>query len=193
MIDPLSNPQAFDFITVAGVNSPGVCEVTGHDREYGFDVKKGKGTAGATTTQTSAPPMEPKVKFKLWTPAHFAAWPAFRALLKLDPTKKATQAFDIYHPFLAESECKAVVTKKIGGLVHEGNGLYSRVVEFLEYLPASKTSAVSTPTGSKSEAPGGFVGGPPGNPTDSAIANLKREIGALAGAAQTPPALPRAA
>ena len=87
-LNPIDNPQAWDVIIVGGVASPGVCSVTGFKRECEWDVKKGKGTVGATLTYVQKPPATGQFKFTLWTAAHFVAWEAFRALLKYDPTKK---------------------------------------------------------------------------------------------------------
>jgi hypothetical protein len=183
-VNPIDNPQAWDFVTIASIDSPGVCEVGECKRKHDYDVKKGKGTSGATTTFTGKPPATFSIKFKLWTPAHFTAWDAFRPLLKYDPTKKAAQAFDIYHPALADVDVKSVITESIGSIVHEGGQLYSLTVEFMEYFPASKTSAVSTPSGSQSNGPTYVGGAPPGNNPDNQIANLQNQAGALAKQAQ---------
>ncbi len=183
-LNPIDNPQAWDIVSIGDVTSPGLCEVSEAKRKHDYDVKKGKGTAGATTTFTGKSPATFAIKFKLWQPAHFTAWDTFRPLLKYDPAKKTAQAFDIYHPALADIDIKSVVTESIGSIVHEGGQLYSITVEFLEYFPASKTSSVSTPSGSKSTAPQYVAGSPPGTGTDPAIAALEKQINQLTKAGQ---------
>ena len=149
VLDPITNPQAWDVVKLGQSTSPGVCELSGFKRGHEWDIKKGKGTVGSTITFVARPPAKGSIKFKLWTAAHFDAWATFVALLKYDPTKKAVQAVDIYHPSLADIDITSVVTENIGIIVHEGDGLYSRTVDFIEYFPAPNVSAVSTPTTSQ--------------------------------------------
>lgn len=144
--DPISFPQNWDVVFIGGVLSPGRCEVSEFKRVHEFDVKKGKGTLGATITFVGRPPAKGSIKFYLWTPTHFADWDNFRPLLKYDPTKQAVQAIDIFYPSLADIELNSVVCESIGNIVHEGKQLYSITCEFLEYFTPPQTSAVSTPT-----------------------------------------------
>lgn len=192
-IDPISNPRAWDFVTIANVNSPGFCQVPEWKRKHEYDVKKGKGTTGATVTFVQKPPAEGSIKFFLWDNGtlgtghnHFKEWDAFIPLLEYDPTKSAKdqQAFGIYHPALDAIKVKNVVTNGIGSLVHEGAGMYSITVDFLEYFPASKTSAVSTPKGSKTTAPGYVGGAPPGDNPAATVAELQKQAADLAKQAQ---------
>jgi hypothetical protein len=70
------------------------------------------------------------------------------------------------------------------GLVeHEGKGLYSVVVEMIEYFPPPQKSAVKTPDGSKSNA-----GKTPGSsPSGDPIADAKQaEIARLLAEAKKP-------
>ncbi len=188
-LNPFLNPQAEDFVTIAGVSSPGVIPpggISGAKRTYKYDVKTGKGTAGSTTTFVGKPPSPFTIKFVFWEEAQFDAWIAFLPLLKYDPTKKgkAAQAYDVFHPVLAELDIKSVVTTDIAGREHDGAGLYTVAVEFLEYAQASKASVVSTPKGSKSapaERTGTTVAGePPGEKPDDELKKLQKEADALA-------------
>ena len=142
-VDPFSNPQAWDVITVAGVASPGKCDVSDCKTAYDWDVKKGKGVRGATVTFLGRPPAKFHITFQLWTAAHFAAWDAFRPLFKYDPAKKQPNAIDIYHPALADIEISSVVCEGIGTIIHKGGQLYELVIDFLEYLPPVKS--IGTP------------------------------------------------
>lgn len=177
-LNPIENPEAWDVITIGGTESPGICTLSGFKRGSEFDVKKGKGSLGATVTFVQRPPIEGSIKFSLWEPAHFDAWTSFRALLKYDPTKKKISALDIFHPALAEIELKSVVCTSIGATEHEGKQLYSITCEFLEYSPPPKKSAVGTPAGSKSNG-GGPGGGSGGGGTDPIADAQQKEIARL--------------
>lgn len=149
-VDPISFPETWDVIIIGQATSPGLCKISDVKRGFEWDVKKGKGTLGGTVTFTGRPPAKFSVTFRLWLADHFTEWDLFRPLLKFDPTKKTVRAVDIYHPALADIEIHSVVTEGIGGIIHEGDGMYTITVEFIEYFPPPKAAAVGTPSGSKS-------------------------------------------
>lgn len=181
-VDPLTYPQTWDSVRVGQSANPGIALVGEVKRKHEWDVKKGKGTFGATTTFVGRPPGTASVEFLLWLPSHFVQWDTFRALLKYDPTKKAIQAVDVYHPAWANVDFKSVVTESIGSIVHKGKGLYSITVDFLEYFPAPKKSAVSTPTTSQSTQ----AGTTPGTQPDPIGDAQQKQIAALWSQAQQP-------
>lgn len=183
-VDPIQNPQAWDVVQIGQQSSPGLCKLSGFKRGHEFDVKRGKGTLGATVTFVGRPPAKGTITFKLWTAQHFAAWDSFRPLLKYDPTKKAVQAVDVYHPSLADIEMTSFVVEGIGAIEHQGDGLYQCVVELLEYFPPPKASAVSTPSGSVSTGTGGS--GASGTPADPVADAQQKEIAALLNKASQP-------
>ncbi len=172
----------WDVVKIANVTCPFVCKVGEAKRTSQWDVKLGKGTIGATTTYVGSPPAEFSIEFFLCVADHFAAWDTFRPLLKYNPagTKKAV---DIYHPSLASIDVSSVLVKSIGSVVHKGAGLYSITVEFMEYLPAPKQSAVSTPSGAIANAGGSQV---PGTPPDSAADALQKQVARLLPLAAAP-------
>lgn len=145
VLDPITDPQSWDTCFVGPYESPGWCEVSGFERAYAFDIKKGKGAFGGTVTFVQRPPATGQIKFWLWLPRHFDEWDDFMQALKYDPTKKTVTALDIYHPALAEIFITSVVCTSIGQLHRESGGYYSRVVKLLEYFPPPPVSAVSTP------------------------------------------------
>lgn len=153
-IDPITNPQAYDVAKIDGTDNPGIIArggVTGFKRESEWEVKKGKGAKGGTATLTQLPPAKGSIKFLLWRREHFQVWDeSYRARFKYDPTKKNVQAISIYHPALAKLDIHSVVCESIGPETNEGQGIWSITVELLEYLPAAKGTATSTPTGSNS-------------------------------------------
>lgn len=181
--NPISDPQSWDVCNVAGKINPGYCEVGEFKRENEWDVKKGKGAVGGAITFVQKPPAKGSIKFFLWEDKHFNEWIAFRKLFKYDPTKKAIQAIDLYHPSLAEIDITSVVTQSIGNVVHEGKGMYSITVEFLEYFPVKAGSGVSSPSGSASNAKGSKSTGTPADPIADA---QQKEIAALMAKAAEP-------
>lgn len=182
-LDPINNPQEWDVIRVGGITSPGLCKLGDMKSKSEWDVKKGKGVYGATLTYVGRPPTKFTITFKLWLPSHFAAWDTFRPLFKYDATKKQVQAVDIYHPALADIELSSVVCEGIGAINHEGNQLYTIAVDFIEYFPAPKGSAISTPTGSKSN---GAAPGASGAQADPVADAQQKQIAALLAQASAP-------
>lgn len=181
-LSPLTSPQAWDVLQVGQSMSPGVAIVGEVKRAAEWDVKKGKGTYGAFVTYVGRPPGKASVKFLLWLPRHFTEWETFRPLLKYDPTKKAVQAVDVFHPAWSDIDFKSVVVESVGSIVHEGKGLYSITVEFLEYFPPPKRSAASTPTRSDPTKDGTT----PGTQPDPVADAQQKEIAALLKQAAAP-------
>jgi len=184
-VDPITQPQAWDVVLIAQQTSPGLARVGEFKRVHEFDVKKGKGTLGATTTFVGKPPAKGSIVFRLFYASHFVAWEQFRPLLKYDPTKQNIQAVDIYHPSLADIDVNSVVCESISNIVHVGNGEYNVTVEFLEYFPPPKASAVGTPTGSQANA-GTPPINKPGTPADPVADAQQKEIGDLLKQAGSP-------
>jgi hypothetical protein len=187
-VDPIRYPQYWDVVYIAGVPSPGVCEIKEWKRVHDWDVKKGKGSIGAKLTFVQKPPAEGAIEFLLWDNSdlstgrnHFLEWDRFVPLLKYDPTKKKVQGVPIYHPSLEFIDVSLVVTTKIGNPIHKGQGLYSITVDFLEDFPSPAKNATGSPTvpaPSPAPPPAG-----PGNPPPNAPDALQQEIAQLAGQA----------
>lgn len=136
--NPLDDAEIFDHIVIAGTTSPGVATVTGASRAYDWDVKKGKGSSGATVTFQGEPPAKFKVSLKLWRPEHFGAWDKLREILKTAQKGKKVEALDVVHPYLADLDVHAVVVETIGQLEHAGKGLFTVEISLLEYKPPKK-------------------------------------------------------
>lgn len=184
-VNPIENPQAWDYLTVAGVNSPLIKGKVDAKRNYKWDVKEGKGTQGATETFVGQPPVKFSVTFYLWLVDDFKLWDTFRALLKYDPTKKDAQAVDIYHPALADIDLKSVVVENISTVTYEGQGEYNVTVDFLEYTVPPKKSAVSTPNKSNAQDPNQYTSTVGGTPPDGAQ-NFNNAVQQNAGQATSP-------
>lgn len=148
LIDPISNPQAYDFITVAGARSPGIIPpggITGFGRKSGWQQKSGRGTKGATLTYTNSPPTKGSIEFLLWTSGHFGQWDDFVDNFLYDPTKTPDQnALQIYHPTLHLLNVSAVVCDTIWPPRNAGKGKWSIKVDLIEWIPSPSISVVGT-------------------------------------------------
>ncbi len=178
-VDPIKDPSSWDSVEFAGIEYP-FCEISGFDRESEWDVKKGKGAQGATATFVGISLAKGSVKFVAWESSHFVAFDKIFVMFKYDPAKKKSQAIEIWHPSIVENEINSVVVTKVPPWKHDGNGQYSREVEFLEFRPAPKTSAVGTPANAATSAGGapGSSTGTPGSQPDPAIKAAQDEFAA---------------
>ena len=104
--NPILDEDLYDAIVLGGTSSPGTVKLSGHDREIGWDVKKGPGQSGATTTRTSEDPVEFTATFSLTDVEDFDAWPAFRTLLLSTVSGATPKALDVY-PDLAANASRA--------------------------------------------------------------------------------------
>ncbi len=178
LTNPIIDPQGCDTVTIGGVVSPGLAKINEFKTKREFDIKKGKGTFGATITFVGRPPSTGSITFYLWEAAHFDAWSTFRDQFKFDPTKKAIQAIDIFHPSLSEIDMNSFVCEGISAWKHEGKGLYSIDVDLLEYFPPPAKNATGTPSGSKSDGKGTSKTGKSDDPiADAQQAEIKKLLG----------------
>ncbi len=170
------DPQAYDTVTVGGVVCPGIVKgVDAFKTKREFDVKKGKGTFGSTITFVGRPPSTGSLTFQFWTKEQETAWIDFRDQFKFDPTKKAINAIDIYHPWLAEIDMTSFVCEGIGSVKNVGKFLFEIVVDLLEYFPPPNKNATGTPSGSTSNGKGNSASGKSDDPiADAQQAEIKK-------------------
>lgn len=143
-------PDLFDVITLAGVQSPGVVSLSGHERAVKWDRKEAGGQDGESTTRKGVEACEFTATFSLVIDPSIGLdeeimWrEGFLPVLNATFNGTLPQAVDIYHPDLVDVGIKSVVVRKIGGLVRDGKGGSKVTVTFLEYRPAKK-KATSKP------------------------------------------------
>lgn len=178
-VNPLTLGRDWDTVRVGGKYPPGMVKLTGFERSFGWDVKKGKGQKGAVITLSEYPPAKGSIQIYVWEEAHFAQLNEFLEIFRYDESKKPaerrTTAIDIWHPSLDRVGVDSVVCEKLGPLVHEGKGLYSQKVDLLEYWPPPKKKDESTtPKGSKSDAGKKKTGASTDPIADAKQAEIKR-------------------
>lgn len=187
-MNPLDDADVLSKLVLAGVKSPGVVTLSGHERKEKWEVKDGGGQDGASTTRKGKDVAKFTATFELIKDVgrgidHFAEWEAFLKVLRTPIDGKTTTALDIYHPDLAELDISSVVVESIGGKQHDGKGGAKVVVGFLEYSPP-KPKPPSKPKGSKSN--GGSGKGPGSDPQNDPNAAAKAELDALLNQAKEP-------
>jgi len=78
----------------------------------------------------------------------FDEWEAFQALLESMTAGATPIALPIYHPDLALNQFTEVTIKSIGGMLHDGKGGATVIIDFIEYKPPKKKKA----SGAKAKA-----------------------------------------
>lgn len=149
MSDPSRDPDLFKSIVLAGVSSPGVVTLSGHDREQNWDVKEAKGQSGASTTYQGEKVARFKAKFHLiYDPTSgqddFLRWEAFQILIEAMIQGGKPYALPIYHPDLARQRITEVCGAKVGGIVYDDKGGGTVEVEFIEYKPPKKKGGTAS-------------------------------------------------
>jgi hypothetical protein len=176
-IDPISQPNAYDFPTFNGQVCPGWAEVRGFKRVWAWDKKQGKGIQGFTLTYTGKQPVEGEIEFFATEPEDFQNWESFLPMFEYDPTLGPVQVVNIQHPFLQDLKTKSFVAKEIGQFTHLGENLYSRTIKFSEYVKPPPTAAVATPTGAPKPPPAQTTTPPaPTDPLQVKIADLYKQL-----------------
>jgi hypothetical protein len=122
-MDPLRNPEAYDTFKLAGVQSPGLCKISGAGSPRSWDEQKGKGNEGASISFNGLGLAKFKVRVFLWTTKHFDDWINFATILKPPVNGQPAKALDIEHPILAEPhlQIRSVVIEDVSQLDEEGD------------------------------------------------------------------------
>lgn len=144
IVDPITNPGAWDYVTLDGMISPGVCTVEGCDRGYKWDAPKTKGTTGGPPKFDSEEDLTPSLTLTLWEPSHFGTLENFLSVCRKAPDAKEPKVLPIDHPAFAMAVVAFVVVTKIGGLKHEGGGKFSIKIDLRESRAATAVAGSGT-------------------------------------------------
>lgn len=143
--NPLEDPIEWDTFLINGFESPGVCDIDSASISYKWDEKEGPGTRGSTTTYRGLKLAHFTIKLRFWDNEQIDEWDDFqKKILELDAKKVPLKAGTIDHPKLTRLGITSVVSENIGALTHEGAGLYSVTVGFIQFNPP-KIAKVGTP------------------------------------------------
>ncbi len=186
---PYELADDLDFLVLGQLHpSPGLLTLSGHDRVKNWDVQAAKGATGATSKLNGDPIGRFKASFYL---AHdrfeddgtndFDNWEDFQRILESLVNGPAPIAVPIYHPDLARNKFTEVSVSSIGGLVHDGKGGATVVVEFIEYRPPKPKPAAGA-----AAKPGTGKGAGAGAAKPDPNAKAKAELAALVAEARKP-------
>jgi hypothetical protein len=186
-ISPFSNANDWMYFTLNGVNSPGTIALggmKGFKRQTGWDIKKGKGTQGATLTLTTMPPCKGSITLNLITDADIVGYDNFVAqVLSISPTQQQAEGLTVYHPSFSPIGLTQVVVESYTAPEEVGNKRkYQVVIELIEWQPPPAASVVSTP--SQTAPDKSAAGGSP--PVDPRITALMTQIALLNQANKAP-------
>ncbi len=147
--NPIADPELWHYATIAGRDTPGVCTVTGIDRERKFDEKDGPGASGAVLTFRGNKLVEPIVKIRLFEEEDYDAYSDLASYLQTYANKGT--AVDFWHASLDGMDVRSVVITSIGAplAVKEGDALFEATIKLKEFRPAPKTNATNTPGGAR--------------------------------------------
>lgn len=178
-LNPIDSEELYDRLLISGVFSPGFVTLSGHDREYQFDVKESDGKSGSTAEYKGEKTAQFVATFQLVKDDtmeldEFAEWDLFQPMLEKSLATKPPSALAVYHPDLARNGIWAVSIKKIGGMQHDGQGGATVAVEFLEHRPPKAKGGSPKP-----KAAGASEGGTGKAPKVDPNADLQEELAGL--------------
>ena len=186
-LSPISNANEWIVFTLGGETSPGTIAlggVKGFKRATSWDIKKGKGTQGATLTIKDIPPVEGSFTLNLVTDLDFARWDVFvTEVLSINPKQQETTGLTVFYPGFSSIGLTQVVVKhytvpeEVGG-----KRKYQVTIELIEWQPPPSTSVVSTVSGTAPDKGGGNAPPPP----DPRVVALQAQIALLNQANKAP-------
>ncbi len=157
--------NAWMFYTLSGLKSPGTIPrggIKGFKRETGWDIKKGKGTAGATLTLKDKPPCEGTITVQLLTAQDFTDWDNFVSqVLTIPEQNQQANGLSIFHPSFSSIGLTTVVVKNFSPPEEQRPGLYYASIEFIEWSAPPAQSIVATVSTTAPEQDDTAAGVPP--------------------------------
>lgn len=179
MTSPGTHPDLYRSIVLGSHVSPGTVTLSGHDREWDWQVNEAKASVGATSVLNGSSVGQFQASFFLASVADQIAWSAFQRVLESTVTGPTPKALPVYHPDLAANGFAEVCVAHIGGALRDTQGGMTVQVKFIEHRPATpKPSAQATGGGGGSGGTSG-AGGNPDKDSYDPNAERKKELEAL--------------
>lgn len=153
--DPQIVPEAWDYALIAGLATPGLCEITGASLKRKWDVQKAVGSSGPATIYHGDDSQDFKMKISFFSGVlgqtdveQRAYWEdSIMPLLLAAPSGATAAALDFSHPATNALGIKSVSVKEIGQYVQEGDGLWTITVDFIKF--SKPRPAQGKPKGAK--------------------------------------------
>ena len=166
--------NAWMYFTLSGCKSPGTIVrngIKGFKRETGWDIKRGKGTQGATLTLKDKPPCEGSITLQLVTAVDFSDWDNFVASILATPEQnQQASGLAIFHPQFSSIGLTTVVVKDFTGPEEMRPGLYHATISFIEWSPPPAASIVATVNKTAPDQDNNLAAGVPPQPDPTVYA-----------------------
>lgn len=137
---PLKDPV--DFVTFAGQRTPGVAEITGLEKVFVWDERKGGGRSGSYPAYKRIDLATFTVTLRITEDDHWDAWHKLYPALSREPSGKNARAFDVWHPILEDHKITSVVIEKISQPMAMGDGEFQIEIRCKEFRPPKPSVAV---------------------------------------------------
>jgi len=154
MANPLVTPGLYDTIKLAGVRSPGQCDLTGAHAPRKWDVWRGFGLSGAATVYTGDDIDKFAVRLIFWEDAQIDEYNAnFVPLLAKPPRGKRPKALDFYHPYASDPpiNIRSVGVQDVTQLLQIEDGKFAVDILLIPFVQIKR--AVAKPIVSGDEKP----------------------------------------
>ena len=142
-----SNPSVLWVPKLGSSYVPGSIPIggmKGFKRETGWDIRKGKGTAGAVLVRKTMPPVEGTVTTQLYSTQDFADWDAFvEASLSIDSGTQAANGIPWNYPGHGSIGLMRVVIKYFTGPEPVGKGMYHASFGVIEWFPPPQNTSIA--------------------------------------------------
>jgi hypothetical protein len=150
MPNPLDDPDLYDYFTLAGERSPGLCDVSGANAPREWDIRKGYGLSGASVVYTGDGLAKFTIRLFFSETEHFNAWESFRRLIAKPPRGTRPKAQDIGYPFLAELGITSAVVEDELQWTQPEPGLFAKDIKFIQFR--APLPMLAKPDGSQSRS-----------------------------------------
>ena len=131
--DPISTPDAWNYVVLGGSISPGQAKVTGCTRKHKWDVPDAKGTAGANPKYNKPELAEPVVELTLWETAQFETLNNFIATAEASLATNPKTALPFEYPEAARNGITDVVVLELGELGGDAKAGWKWTIRLQEY------------------------------------------------------------
>lgn len=178
---PISNPEAWDTLTIGGLSFSGGFEFSGEVLKRKLDHRHSAGRDGARIRDRGYDLAEIKLSLRCYQTLHFEQLGALVALLfprGADPAQRA--AYACAHPALAIAGITEVYAKVMDTLHQTSPGLWETTIDLVEYRAAANRTVAHRVTQRPSIAasnPTAFTGTEAAPPTPPSAAPSSAGLG----------------
>lgn len=129
--DPISQPV--DHALVAGVRTPGLCEVVNAGSPRQWDERRGYALSGSTLVFRGIRLADFSLRLRLYSPEDWRAWHEFAPVVARPPQGERSTALDIVHPILEEVGIRSAVVLDVVAPAQTADGEWTVEVRMKEF------------------------------------------------------------